>query len=120
MSRLFLLLAVFFAYTPVMAQQPVIDIHVHSSNDVDAGPEHPENQARLEAYRAEADENNVVLFLASGPMDFVEYWSDAFGERMLPGLLLPCRGGMTAVEGEEGRRACFPGGRKAISPERGS
>jgi len=104
------MLAALLVATPVAAEQPVIDIHVHASNDVQAGPEHPDNQARLDAYRSEADENNVVLFLASGPMDFVEHWSDAFGDRMLPGLSFPCRGGMTAFEGEEGRRACYPRG----------
>jgi hypothetical protein len=117
MSKYCLFLSILLVGAAAMAQQPVIDIHVHSSNDVEAGPEHPENQARLDAYRAEADENNVVLFLASGPMDFVEYWSEAFGERMLPGLSFPCRGGMTAFEGEEGRRACFPGGGAFPDPE---
>ena len=78
------MLSALLVATPVLAKQPVIDIHVHASNDVQAGPEHAENQARLDAYRSEADENNVVLFLASGPMDFVEHWSDAFGDRMSP------------------------------------
>ncbi len=110
--RLRLLLAGLIVGIPVMAQQPVIDIHVHASNDVQAGPEHPENRARLDAYLAEADENNVVLFAASGPMDFVEHWSKSFGKRMLPGLVFPCRDGMTAFEGsDDGRRACFPGGK---------
>ena len=104
------LLSILLVATPIAAKQPVIDIHVHASNDVQAGPEHPENQARLDAYRSEADENNVVLFLASGPMDFVEHWSKSFGNRMLPGLSFPCRDGMTAFEGQEGRRTCYPRG----------
>lgn len=114
---LLILLAALSLATPAVAEQAVIDIHVHASNDVQAGPEHPENQARLDAYRAEADANNVILFAASGPMDFVEYWSESFGKRMLPGLVFPCRDGMSAFEGsDDGRRVCFPGGKEFPDP----
>jgi hypothetical protein len=111
-----LLLAVITARA--YAEQPVIDMHVHTKNVVQAGPEHAENLATMYAYEAEADENNVVLFAASGAQDFVESWSSYFGDRMLGGATFPCVNGVTNSEGAtDGRRPCFSSGGAFPDPE---
>lgn len=96
---------------PVFAQQPVIDMHVHARNAVQSGPEHPDNLAVRDEYLAEANENNVVLFAASGAQEFVESWAEFFGTRMLAGPVFPCINGLTPHEGEnDGRMPCFKSG----------
>jgi hypothetical protein len=93
------------------AQQAVIDIHVHAGNVVQAGPRHPDNLGVMHGYEEEANENNVVLFVASGAQEFVESWSEYFGSRMLAGPVFPCVNGMTAnEEATDGRRSCFDTG----------
>ena len=94
--------------TAAMADTPIIDMHVHARNAVQSGPDHQENLALLEAYQAEADENNVVLFIASGAETFVKTWKAHFGPRMLAGAAMPCINGRTQFEKEtDGRMPCF-------------
>lgn len=97
--------------SPAIAEQVIIDMHVHAKNAVQAGPDHPENLAKMHEYEAEANASNVVLFAASGAYDFVDSWSQFFGERMLGGATFPCINGNTNFEGEtDGRRPCSVGG----------
>jgi hypothetical protein len=96
---------------PLWAQQAVIDMHVHTGNAVQAGPDHADNLALRDAYLAEANENNVVLFAASGAHDFVQSWRTFFGERMLAGAPFPCINGRTQFEGQtDGRMPCYETG----------
>ncbi len=74
------LLGLALTATPALAKQPVIDMHAHAGNAVQASPSHPDNIAVRTAYQAEADENNVVLFAASGAQAFVESWGEFFGD----------------------------------------
>lgn len=105
------LIAAALVATPVFGQQPVIDMHVHARNAVQSGPEHPDNVAVRQAYLNEANENNVVLFAASGAQEFVESWAEFFGTRMLAGPVFPCINGLTPHEGEsDGRMPCFKSG----------
>jgi hypothetical protein len=103
------LAAIVLCSNAALAVPPIIDMHVHAKNAVQAGPEHPRNLAKMHEYAVEANENNVVLFVASGAHLFVESWSVHFGDRMLSGATFPCINGATNFEGEtDGRRACFP------------
>lgn len=104
------IICVFLFTSPVIAEQPIIDMHVHAKNAVQAGPDHPDNLAKMHEYEAEANASNVVLFAASGAYDFVDSWSQFFGERMLGGATFPCINGNTNFEGEtDGRQPCFEG-----------
>jgi hypothetical protein len=49
-----------------VAGPPIIDMHVHAKNAVQEGPQHPLNVASMHDYEAEADANNIILFVASG------------------------------------------------------
>jgi len=107
--RLTCFAAIVLCSSAALAGPPIIDMHVHAKNAVQAGPEHPSNLAKMHEYAVEADENNVVLFVASGAHQFVESWSEHFGDRMLAGATFPCINGATNFEGEtDGRQACFP------------
>ncbi len=112
--RFYSFIAVLFAATsalPAVAGQNIIDMHVHARNAIQAGPDHPENLALRDAYLAEANESNVVLFAVSGAQEFVQSWNSFFGDRMLAGATFPCINGLTLYEGEtDGRIPCYETG----------
>jgi len=86
-------------------QRPIIDMHEHAWNVVQAGPEAPENQAYAKQRLAEADSLNIVRFVASGPHPFVTYWKSLAGDRMISGAFFPCIDGNPP---NRGYGPCFP------------
>lgn len=80
-------------------QRPIIDMHEHAWNVVQAGPEAPENKTYLKNRLSKADSLNIVRIVASGPHRFVTYWKSIAGDRIISGAFFPCIDGNPPNQG---------------------
>jgi hypothetical protein len=78
--------------TPAIAYDgPVIDMHMHAwPSGEDGGPELAKNKAATKAAFQSLTDNNIVLAAASGPQDFLDFWSESAPIELLLSPIFPC------------------------------
>lgn len=90
-------------------QLPIIDMHLHTYPWFlpENGEEAMSWAQGWEKTMEKMDQANIVLGLASGPMEAVQAWQESAPSRVVAGVLFPCDGGL--VPNSKGRE-CFTGG----------
>ena len=90
-------------------QLPIIDMHLHTYPWflTEEGEEPMSWKQGWEKTREAMGHSNIVLGLASGPMEAVQVWRESAPSDVIAGIMFPCDGGL--VPNSKGRK-CFDGG----------